>query len=96
MRIARRRSIDRTRLIAIAALPRQGAIIRQTRRCLIAHNGVVSMRQLRAWCYPQQDRRHWHYWSIARALRKLEAQRIGWAFTQSRDTTTRGLTAKPK
>jgi hypothetical protein len=48
----RRRSIDRTRLIAIAALPRQGAIIRQTRRCLIANDGLASMRQIRSGLIP--------------------------------------------
>jgi len=68
----------RARMIVIAALPRQGAIIRQTRRCLIAHDGLATMRELRSWAYPGQPRRHWHYFSITRALRRVGAQRIGW------------------
>jgi hypothetical protein len=36
------------------------------------------MRELRErWCYPRQPFKHWHAWSIIRALRKLGAQRIG-------------------
>src|SRR5215472_13832835 len=72
------RSIATARLSFNAALPRQGAIIRQTRRCFIARDGVATMRELRSWAYPSQPRQHWHYWSIARALRRLGARRIGW------------------
>jgi len=63
---------------AIAGLPRQGRIQRQTRRCLVARGGVASMSELRAWCYPSLERQRWHHWSIIRALRKLGAKRIGW------------------
>jgi hypothetical protein len=63
---------------AIAALPREGRIGRQTRRALIARHGIASMRELRDWCFPGQPRRHWHYFSITRALKRLGAQRIGW------------------
>jgi len=74
----RPRHRDRARMLVIAALPREGRIRRQTRRAFIARN-PRSMTELREWCYPGQARRHWHYWSITRALRRLGAQRIGWA-----------------
>ena len=73
----RARYRDRTHLKAIAALPREGRIRRQTRRAFVARN-PRSMTELREWCYPGQPRQHWHYWSITRALRRLGAQRIGW------------------
>jgi hypothetical protein len=64
---------------AIASLPRPNArIVRQCRYCLIANDGIASMRQLREYCYFGEQRRHWHYRSIWRALMKLGAQRIGW------------------
>jgi hypothetical protein len=67
-----------------AALPREGKIARQCRRCLLVNDGVASMRELREhWCYVGQPRQHWHHWSIVRALIKLGAQRIGWGFMRS-------------
>jgi len=74
----RRRSIERARLSFNAALPRQGRVQRAARRCLIAKNGVASMRDLRDWAYPGQPRLRWHRWSIVRALAKLGCKRIGW------------------
>ena len=44
----------------------------------LARQGVASLRELREWCYPSQERRHWHQTNIYRALRKLGAKRIGW------------------
>jgi hypothetical protein len=73
----RQRSVARARLSFNAALPRQGATIRQTRRCFIARDGVATMRELRSWAYPGQPRQHWHYFSITRELKRLGAQRIG-------------------
>jgi hypothetical protein len=40
--------------------------------------GVASLKQLRAWCYPGLERRHWHQTNIYRALAQLNAERIGW------------------
>ena len=74
----RERSITRARQSFNAALPREGRIARQSRRCFLARKGVASLRELREWCYPAQDRRHWHQTNIYRALRKLGARRIGW------------------
>ena len=86
----RRRSIDTARLSFNAALPRQGAIIRQTRRCFIARDGVATMRELRSWAYPGQPRQHWHYFSITRALRRLERSELAGAFIQhARDTANK-------
>jgi hypothetical protein len=47
----------------------------QCRRCLTAHDGIVSMKQLRSFAYVGQPRQHWHYWSIYAALRRLNAKR---------------------
>jgi hypothetical protein len=55
----RRRSIERARLSANASLPREGKLRRQIRRCMLAHDQLVRMRDLRAWCYPGQPRQHW-------------------------------------
>jgi hypothetical protein len=74
---ARRRSIARARQSFIASLPREGRVRRQCRRCFIAHSGKpVSMTDLRQWCFAGRERRHWHYWNIKRALRRLGAERI--------------------
>jgi hypothetical protein len=75
---ARERSIATARLSFNPALPREGRVMRGCRRALIARDGLVSMRELRSWCYPSQPRQHWHYWSIYEALKRLGAQRIGW------------------
>jgi hypothetical protein len=75
----RKRSADRTRMFVIAALPRTGRLVRQCRRAFVIGRGVVSMKQLRAWCYPDQKRQHWHQTNIYRALAKLGARRIGWS-----------------
>jgi hypothetical protein len=74
----RRRSIDTARLSFNAALPRTGRLVRQCGCALLIGQGVVSMKQLRAWCYPARQRRHWHQTNIRRALAKLGAERIGW------------------
>jgi hypothetical protein len=52
--------------------------VTQIRRCLIAHDGIASMAQLRSWAYIGQPRQHWHYKWIYAALRGLGARRIGW------------------
>jgi hypothetical protein len=49
----------------------------QARRCLIAHDGMASMSELREWCYAGQPRQHWFYINIKRALRRLGAQSLG-------------------
>jgi hypothetical protein len=68
----------RARMIVIAALPREGAIARQCRRCFVANDfGPVSSALLRQWAYPGQPRKHWHHWSIVRSLRRLGAHPIG-------------------
>jgi hypothetical protein len=74
----RQRALVRARARFNAALPREGRIARQSRRCLLARQGVASLRELREWCYPSRERRHWHQTNIYRALRKLGARRIGW------------------
>jgi len=74
----RRRFTDSQAQSAIAALPREGRVARQCRRCFLANNQVARLRQLRTFCYPSQARRHWHQTNSYRALRKLGAQRIGW------------------
>ena len=73
-----RSPIARARLSFNAALPRQGRIVAQCRRAFIAHDfQPVSMAELKRWAYPGREHRHWMYWSIKRALRKLGARRIG-------------------
>ena len=71
----RSRAIGTARLSFNAASPRQGAIIRQTRRCLTASNGVASIRSLLSWAYAGQPTQHWHYKSVYRALARLGARR---------------------
>ena len=85
---SRPRSIDKALAAFNAALPRQGRIARQCGRAFIVSKGQpVSMRELRErWCYPRQPFKHWHAWSIIRALRKLGAQRIGWGIYAIRST----------
>jgi hypothetical protein len=74
----RARSIARARQSFIAALPREGRIAKQCRRCFVARDfKPVSMTELRRWAYPGQARQHWHYWSITRALRRLGATTLG-------------------
>jgi hypothetical protein len=51
---------------------------------MLAHDQVVRMCQLRAWCYPGLERQHWHHGNIARALKRLGAQRIGWGVYAAR------------
>jgi len=69
---------DRARMLVIAALPREGRVQRQTRRAFVAHSGQpLTMSELRQWCFAGQDRQHWHYWSIMRALRRLGATSLG-------------------
>jgi hypothetical protein len=75
----RPRPIDKALDAFNAALPRQGRIGRQVNRAfIVSQGGPVSMRELRErWCYPRRPFKHWHAWSIIRALRKLGAHRIG-------------------
>jgi hypothetical protein len=75
---ARSRSIGIARQSFNASLPRSGRLARQCRRALVIGCGVVSMKQLRAWCYPGLERRHWHQTNIRRTLARLNAKRIGW------------------
>ena len=77
-RVRRRASIYTALAAFNAALPRQARLARQCRRTFVIGNGVTSLKQLRAWCYPQQQRQHWHQTNIYRALAKLNAKRIGW------------------
>jgi hypothetical protein len=70
VRNGRLRPRDKAYQAAIAALPREGRIIRQVRRCLIV-NPRPTMKDLRSWAYPGRAREHWHYRSIYRALRRL-------------------------
>jgi hypothetical protein len=58
-------------------LPRVGRLQRQCRRCLIANDGSATTTQIRAWCYPGRERRHWHHAEIRRALRQLGAVQLG-------------------
>ena len=61
-----------------AALPRDGRVIAQCRRCFLAHDSQpVSVSKLRQWAFAGRPRRHWHYKSIARALRRLNARQVG-------------------
>jgi hypothetical protein len=64
-------------MIAIARLGRSGRVFTQVRRCLTAHDGIASMRDLRAWAYVGQPFQRWQCWSIKRALFKLGAKQIG-------------------
>jgi len=72
----RPRPVDRNRMCVIAALPREGKIQRQIRRCFIAHSGQHKTRDLLNWAFPTQPRQHWHYWSIYRAAPRY-AVRVG-------------------
>ena len=75
----RQRALVRARARFNASLPRPGGrVVTQCRRCLIAHSGVVRVKDLRAWAYAGQPRAHWHYKWIYAALRRLNAKRIGW------------------
>jgi hypothetical protein len=74
-----RAQTDNVKMRAIASLPRPNArIVRQCRYCLIVHDGTATMRQPREYCYFGEERQHFHYRSIWRALMKLGAKRIGW------------------
>jgi hypothetical protein len=73
----RSRSPTRQWALVIASFPREGAIARQCRRCFIARNGSATMTELRAWSYAGRDHKHWQYWNIKRALKRLGAKQIG-------------------
>ena len=77
LREGRRAAIGRARLSAVPTLPRAGRVSTQARRCMIAHDGMCSMRELKAWCYAGREHRHWHYEVIREALRRLGAHQIG-------------------
>jgi hypothetical protein len=74
----RQRSIARARLSAIPTNPRWGRLMLGCRRCLIAGDGVASMRELKAWCYVGRPHAHWQYEVIREALVRIGARRIGW------------------
>ena len=80
----RSRSVDTARLSFNARLGRSGRVFTQVRRCLIAHDGMASMKDLRAWAYVGQPFQRWQCWSIKRALWKLGAKQIGRAHTVGR------------
>jgi hypothetical protein len=72
---------DNARMRAIAARFREGRVIRQIRRAMIAASGrPLFTRELIEWCYPGRERQHWHYWSVYRAVKRYGI-RIGrgWA-----------------
>jgi hypothetical protein len=81
---ARQRSMFRALQSFNASAPRQGAIARQCRRCLIGHNGVATMAEFKAWAYAGREHRHWQYWNIKRALKRLGAKQIGRAGGRAR------------
>jgi hypothetical protein len=60
-----------------ARMPRRGRVELGVRRCLIAGDGIASMKDFRLWCYPTRQPRRWMYYSIRRALWKLGAAKIG-------------------
>jgi hypothetical protein len=72
----RKLSIARARASFNPALPRSGRLMTQCRRCLIARDGVATMRELAQWCYPL-ERRHWHYKEVKGALLRIGARLIG-------------------
>src|SRR5262249_50672491 len=74
----RQRSAYRARLSAIPTNPRWGRVMLGARRCLVANEGIASMRQLKAWCYVGRPHAHWQYEVIREALVRIGAQRIGW------------------
>src|SRR5262249_46330749 len=74
----RRRSIERARLSAIPTNPRWGRVMLGCRRCLIAGDGIASMRQLKAWCYIGRPHAHWQYEVLREALVRIGARRIRW------------------
>jgi hypothetical protein len=47
------------------------------RRCLVARNGVATVREIREWAYVGRPQRHWQYAEIRRALRQLGAKQLG-------------------
>jgi hypothetical protein len=71
-------------MIVVASAPREGAIARQCQRCFIAHNQTAHMGQLKSWCYAGREHRHWMYWNIKRALKRLGARQIGRAGGRAR------------
>jgi len=63
-----------------ASKPRPGGrLLKQCRRCLIAHNGAATTTQLKDWAYAGREHRHWHYWNLKRTLLSLGAKQIGFA-----------------
>jgi len=48
------------------------------RRCLIAADGVATMRELKAWCYVGRPHAHWQYEVIREALVRIGARPIRW------------------
>jgi hypothetical protein len=74
----RRRFTDSAAQSALAALPRRGRVITQCTRAFLAHHpDPVTMTTLRQWCFAGRPRQHWQYWSITRALRRLNAASLG-------------------
>jgi hypothetical protein len=58
-------------------LPRRGRVSTQARRCPLAHNGLATMTEFRAWCYAGREHKHWQYEVIREALARLGARQIG-------------------
>ena len=83
--ITRPRSIDRTRMAAIASLPREGRVQRAVRRCFIASDGAPRCAaDLLRWAYPELEHyKRWHRWSVRRAVLRY-AVPIGRANTRGR------------
>ena len=74
----RSRAVYKARLSAIPTAPRPGGrVSKQARRCLIAHNGLATMTQLKAWCYAGREHKHWQYEVIREALARLGIRSIG-------------------
>ena len=67
--LKRRASIARARQSFVASNPREGRVMRQCRRALIAAGGRPLMtRDLLRWAYPHIEQfKCWHYRSIYRA-----------------------------
>jgi hypothetical protein len=66
----RRAHPDRARMAVIAALPREGRVMRQIRRRFIAGGGKpLCVGDLLPWVYPELTR--WHHWHRSNCRRAL-------------------------
>src|SRR6516165_3319792 len=82
----RGRFTDSAAQSVIASMPREGRVMRQTRRAFVAAAGKpLRIGDVLPWIYPQLDRfKHWHRWSARRAL-------LSYAVPIGRSETGRGL-----